>query len=108
MKQHELSSHYYKTNDCYFKFNKDLKQFFDDSEWVNVVKDIICVNKELNYSLEELKTNISPTVVFGKEVQGNYEEIRNKLNRCKRLYHDNKKYQHYYNYYGGSSDSSTD
>lgn len=87
MKQHDLSDHYYKTNDCYFKFNKDLKKFFDDSEWFTIVKDIICGNRELCYSLEELDLNISPTLEFGKKVYENYDDIKKKLSRCKRFYH---------------------
>ena len=58
MNQHALFDHYRKTNDCYFKFNKDLNQFFDNTEWFNVVKDIICGNKKLDYSLEALESNI--------------------------------------------------
>ena len=92
MNQHELSDHYRKTNDCYFKFNKDLKLFFDDSEWFNVVKDIICGNKKLEYSLETLESNISPTLEFGKKINENYNEIKTQLSRCKRFYHDSKKF----------------
>jgi hypothetical protein len=92
MKQHGLSNHYYKTNDCYFKFNKDLKQFFDDSEWFTIVKDIICGNRELNFSFNELEFNISPTLEFGKEVDENYDDIRKKLSRCKSFYHHDKRH----------------
>jgi len=100
MKQHDLSSHFYKTNDCYFKFNKDLKQFFDSSEWFNVVKDIICGDRSLDYSLEELKSNISSTLSFGEEVQNNYDTIRQKLSRCKRFYHNEEK-SRTYKYFDG-------
>ncbi len=80
MKQHKLSNHYYKTNDCYFKYNKDLKQFFDNSEWVDVVKDIICGDKILKYSLKELEDNILPILDFGRKVEENYDEIKANLN----------------------------
>lgn len=96
MRQHKLSSHYYKTNDCYFKFNKDLKQFFDNSEWFDVVKDIICGDKTLEYSLDELKTNIDPILEFGRKVEENYDEIKSDLSIQKREYHNGKKSRTYY------------
>jgi hypothetical protein len=95
IKQHELSDHYHKTNDCYFKFNKDLKQFFDDSEWFLVVKNMICGNKDINSSLEELESNINPIIEFGKKVDENYDHVRIKLSRCKKYYHDDKKSRTY-------------
>lgn len=108
MKQHKLASHYFKTNDCYFKFNKDLKQFFDDSEWFNVVKDIICTNKELTYSFKQLQSCITPIINFGKKVEENYDEIKHDLSIRKRHYHNGKKSRTYNEYGSSDSDSSDD
>lgn len=107
MKQHKLASHYFKTNDCYIKFNKDLKQFFDDSEWFNVVKDIICGNRELTYSFKKLQIYITPIINFGEKVLENYEEIRHDLSVRKRYYH-NGKTSRTYNEYGSSDRDSSD
>lgn len=108
MKQHRLASHYFKTNDCYIKFNKDLKQFFDNSEWFNVVKDIICGNRELTYSFKELQKYIIPIINFGEKVLENYEEIRHDLSIRKRHYHNGKKSRTYDEYGSSDSDSSDD
>lgn len=102
MKQHKLSNHYYKTVDCYFKFNKDLKKFFNFSEWFSIVNDIICGDQILQYSLDELEDNIRQILDFGREVEINYQEIKTDLSICKKRYHDKKK--HPYNYNSSSSD----
>lgn len=104
--QHKLSAHYYKTNDCYFKFNKDLKIIFDNTEWFNVVKDIICGNEKLN-NFGCLASNIKDTLQFGEKVYENYDDILSKLSRCKRFYH-NKQKSRTYGYNDSSSDSSSD
>ena len=97
--QYDLSDHYHKTNDCYFKFNKDLKKFFDHSEWFLVVKNIICGNKDINSSLEELISNIIPIIDFGKKVDENYDHVKAKLIRCKRFYHNEGKLAAHYDDY---------
>ena len=108
MKQHKLASHYFKTNDCYFKFNKDLKQFFDDSEWFNVVKDIICGDRELVYSFGQLQSYITPIIKFGKKVEENYDEIKYDLSIRKRHYHNGKRSRTYDEYHSSDSESSED
>jgi len=107
MNQHKLSRHFYKTNDCYFKFNKDLKKFFDNTEWFNKVKNIICGKIKLEYSYNYLKSNINEILDFGEKVNDNYEEIKGDLSQCKRKYHDKRR--HPYKYWNkSSSDSSSD
>jgi hypothetical protein len=89
LNQHKLASHWYKTNDCYFKFNKDLKKFFNDTKWFIVVRDILYGNVKCNYTLSELEVNINPILEFGVKVEEHYEAIRSNLCKCKREFHNN-------------------
>src|SRR5207253_11228412 len=46
-------THFHKTNDCYVKYNKDLRKIFNVSEWFKAVKDMICGTKSYPSRSEE-------------------------------------------------------
>jgi len=56
---------------------------------------MICGNINLDYSLKELEIKITPIIEFGKKVDDNYTDIKSKLSRCKREYHNGKKSRTY-------------
>ena len=74
--------HFYKTNNCYIKYNKDLRQIFGVSEWFKNAKDMLC----------NIKPLICASIEFGKKVLTNYEKVRNVLHKCKKIYFDKHRY----------------
>ena len=66
---------------------------------------MICGRRSIPYSFDELVSNITPILDFGKKVKENYEDVKTKLSRCKRFYHNGKRSR---TYEYGRSDSSDD
>ena len=99
----ENASHFHKTNDCYVKYNKDLRQIFDISEWFNRVKDMICGITPL-IGIDKFVA-IDEAIAFGQEVLKNYKKVRRILHLQKQEYHDKKHHKDRYGYNSSSSDS---
>jgi hypothetical protein len=78
------NTHFHKTEDCYQKFNSDLKEILGASQWFTVVKDMICGQTKL-LSMDKLVA-VNNAVEFGNKVLENYDEVRSRLTQRKRAY----------------------
>lgn len=97
-------AHFHKTNDCYIKYNKDLRRLFNVGEWFNVVKDMLTGLKPL-ITMDKI-VKIDEAIVFGQKVLENYCEVRKILSEVRRAYFD--KHGHGRHYSAPSKESDSD
>lgn len=87
-------SHLNKTNDCYKKYNNDLRKVCGNDHWFEIIKRLMSTNTNVGLIPYWYMTHLEKTYYFGQKILQHYNSIKEVIKTCKNRYFD-KKYRRY-------------
>ncbi len=85
MKKHDLCNYHNRNINYEHKLMKCIELTFGD-KWENDIKDIICGDTKLTYTLKQLDTNITKLSIMGNKIIKNCKDLKRKIERCEKFY----------------------
>jgi hypothetical protein len=85
MKKYDLCNYHNRNLNHQHKLMKCIELTFGDN-WENDIKDIICCDTKLTYTLKQLKINITKLSNMGNKIIKNCKDLKRKIERCEKFY----------------------